>query len=330
MSVAQLDPQQQEVVSAIRAEARRRGAPRKHLLAAFETGLVEDNLHNDPGGDGDSAGWRQERRSIYKDPTKLRASVRRFFDEAQQLDDGKMTSGQLAAAVQRPRADLRGRYWDRRRDAAALLEGSGAQAARGALAARRDGESAPGAAAATVSPADKLGALLPMLQGRQSPADALMGLQQLQAAAQPSMAQQVLSAPAPQRSPRNDAERSLFMPGGGWGGTAHPVERFSRIMHARGLQTTSGKRDRHGTASGGWSDHAKDKANADARDWSGSVADMDDAAVELAHELGIKGYKKGRPLVATVEHEGIRYQVIYRSHVGGNHYDHIHMGAMAQ
>jgi hypothetical protein len=222
--------------------------------------------------------------------------------------------------------------------AAGDVPATSSRSSPGAPTADRGGESAPAAAAATVSPAEKLGALLPMLQGRQNPAEALMGLAELQASAQPSVAQQILAAPsaasgpaaAPQRRARDDAERSLFTPGGAWGGTAGPVERISARMHQRGLQTSSGKRDRHGTASGGWSDHAKDKPNADARDWSGSVAEMDQAAVELAQDLGIKGYKKGTPLVQTVVIDGIRYQVLYRTHIGGDHFTHIHMGAMAQ
>lgn len=95
-------------------------APHKHLLAAFMTGIVETNFKNLPGGDADSAGWRQERASLYPDPTNVPNSAKRFYTECKQLDHGQ-TAGELAADVQRPREDLRGRYAEERDKAATLL-----------------------------------------------------------------------------------------------------------------------------------------------------------------------------------------------------------------
>ena len=116
-------------------------------------------------------------------------------------------------------------------------------------------------------------------------------------------------------------------PGGGFGGTTRPVIELAKIGHALGLQTTSGKRGTVNTASGGVSDHYRGNTNANARDLGGSVENMDRAAVKIAKTLGIKGYKRGRPLVATVNRNGIRYQVLYRTNTGGDHFDHIHVGA---
>lgn len=118
-----LTSEQRQVLNAIKREARRRGAPRKHLLAAVETGLVESGLRNLNHGDADSEGWRQERASLYDDPTNLVASVRRFFDEAAQHDEQGITAGELAARVQRPAEQFRGRYQDRKGEAKALLQG---------------------------------------------------------------------------------------------------------------------------------------------------------------------------------------------------------------
>jgi hypothetical protein len=106
----------------------RRGATKKEIKAALETGLVESNLQNLPGGDADSAGWRQERASIYKDPTNLDASIERFFDETKAVRDKYANSGDLAAAVQRPAAQYRGRYAQRSGEAEELLGGAGASA----------------------------------------------------------------------------------------------------------------------------------------------------------------------------------------------------------
>jgi hypothetical protein len=99
---------------------KRMNAPYKHQLAAFETGLVESNMRNLPGGDADSAGWRQERASLYPDPTNVPHAAERFFNECQQLDHGQ-TAGELAADVQRPAAQYRGRYEGKSAEAATLL-----------------------------------------------------------------------------------------------------------------------------------------------------------------------------------------------------------------
>jgi uncharacterized protein (TIGR02594 family) len=109
------------VVQEILRQGRKR--PRKHVKAALETGIVESGLRNLPGGDQDSAGWRQERASLYKDPTNLRASVRRFYQEAAQHDAKGKPARELAADVQRPAAQYRGRYGDVRGQAEAILRG---------------------------------------------------------------------------------------------------------------------------------------------------------------------------------------------------------------
>jgi hypothetical protein len=62
-----------------------------------------------PGAMDDSQGWRQERASLYKDPRNLKASVRRFYAEAAKHDRGQSV-GELAADVQRPAQQFRGRY----------------------------------------------------------------------------------------------------------------------------------------------------------------------------------------------------------------------------
>ncbi len=80
------------------------------LKSAIETGLVESNLRKLPGGDGDSVLWRQERASLYKNPGNLRDSVDRYFRETRAVRGQYGTAGELAAAVQRPAAQFRGRY----------------------------------------------------------------------------------------------------------------------------------------------------------------------------------------------------------------------------
>jgi hypothetical protein len=97
------------VVNAITRIGRRRGVPDRWIQTALATGIVESNLQNLSGGDADSAGWRQERASLYKDPSNLQHSVNRFYDELKQHDRGQ-SIGELAADVQRPAEQYRGRY----------------------------------------------------------------------------------------------------------------------------------------------------------------------------------------------------------------------------
>jgi uncharacterized protein (TIGR02594 family) len=109
------------VIREILRQGRKR--PRKHVKAALETGQVESGFRNLNYGDADSKGWRQERASLYKNPTNIRASVRRFYREAAQHDAPGKKAWQLAADVQRPREDLRTRYRDARGVAEDILQG---------------------------------------------------------------------------------------------------------------------------------------------------------------------------------------------------------------
>lgn len=57
------------------------------------------------------------------------------------------------------------------------------------------------------------------------------------------------------------------------------------------------------------------------------VPKADAAASAIVSALGgpANWGKTGGNFVTTIN--GIRYQVIYRSNIGGNHYNHIHIGA---
>ncbi len=116
------DDEQLRIARAIRRIGRKRGESRKEIVAALETGLVESGLRNLNYGDADSKGWRQERASLYRNPTNVKAGINRFFDETSSMGDGKgITAGELAARVQRPREDLRGKYHERVGEAKSLL-----------------------------------------------------------------------------------------------------------------------------------------------------------------------------------------------------------------
>jgi cell wall-associated NlpC family hydrolase len=79
------------------------GATRKEKLAAAETGLVESDFENLPGGDLDSEGWRQERTSIYgtgpTGPRNVGASADRFYKELR-TDPGAHSAPTAGVAAQ--------------------------------------------------------------------------------------------------------------------------------------------------------------------------------------------------------------------------------------
>jgi hypothetical protein len=113
------------IIAAIKRRAAQVEDPRKrnrYLRAALQIGIVESGLQNLDHGDADSKGWRQERQSLYKNPTNVKASVNRVFDEMAQHDQGQ-PSWELAADVQRPAEQYRGRYRDVASQAAKLAGG---------------------------------------------------------------------------------------------------------------------------------------------------------------------------------------------------------------
>lgn len=99
-----LEPDQAKVLSTVLKQGEKMGASKREKLAAVETGLVESNLRNLGYGDADSAGWRQERASLYptgrKGPQNVKASARRFFSEIKTEGAGAPTPGLAAQGAQ--------------------------------------------------------------------------------------------------------------------------------------------------------------------------------------------------------------------------------------
>lgn len=82
---------------------------------------------------------------------------------------------------------------------------------------------------------------------------------------------------------------------------------------------------RHGpTITGGRSDHQGPPEIAWAADLPGTTSQMDAVANDLAQMFGIEWDGSG---LAEVTKDGVRYQLIYRTMVGGNHFTHVHFGA---
>jgi hypothetical protein len=116
-----LTPQASQVARKVLARGEKADATRKEKLAAAETGLVESDFENLPGGDADSEGWRQERRMYYPNPRNVKASAGRFFAETASAGRGRgETAGALAQSVQR--SAFPERYDERKPEANAILK----------------------------------------------------------------------------------------------------------------------------------------------------------------------------------------------------------------
>ena len=179
----------------------------------------------------------------YRNPTNLQASINRFFNETRAVRGRYGNAGDLAAAVQRPAAQYRGRYGQRSAEADAILRALGGDAG---------GQSSPSAATATAPDAtvpaagglDRRALLLNYLQERGNP-NALLGLaaglQQADATAAPSY-----SAPqaAQQATPTG--------PSRGAGGRMGSPDRLLELFYngPGGVNVDNGRRVGRGFVSG--------------------------------------------------------------------------------
>lgn len=157
----------------------------------------------------------------------------------------------------------------------------------------------------------------PRWQQRKDPLASLRNLT-MAAASQPVSG----AAPDPRMPPQRQPQLAAPQGGGGWAGS----KAFGgQLVKGVGLKVTSTKRDRKNTASGGVSDHWTGSKNSFAWDLGGSVRQMDRSARQILGRLGVD-WDGRSPVVVTRNIGGFRVQVLYRTNVGGNHFDHIHVG----
>jgi hypothetical protein len=111
--------------------------------------------------------------------------------------------------------------------------------------------------------------------------------------------------------------------GGRFGGTVKPGKRAMRIAARNGLTITSTKRSTGSRTS----DHHISQTTSYAVDMSNGSSptpQMDRACHQIAKRLGHPEFRAGN-LVVNIHH-GYRVQLLYRTNIGGNHFNHVHVG----
>lgn len=152
----------------------------------------------------------------------------------------------------------------------------------------------------------------------------------------------VIEAVLPQKTttptPGNGGTLKGPMPGGtnnNWGGA---LPKLISLLPPGSWFAGSQKRSKRNTKSGGVSDHYTGNSNAYACDFglsstfNGNTAAATKFAIEVANRAGqnINSWQPyvGRHLTFNTN-DGYRVQIIWQSNVGGNHYDHVHLGVRA-
>jgi len=123
--------------------------------------------------------------------------------------------------------------------------------------------------------------------------------------------------------------------GGNWGGS---LPKLISILPPGNWYAGSQKRSKVNTASGGVSDHYIGKTNSYAGDFglssafNGSKEAATKFAIGVANNAG-QNISSWSPYIGSHltfnTNDGYRIQIIWLSNVGGNHYDHVHVGVRA-
>lgn len=343
-----LTASQRAVANRIISVGKRKGATPKELLAAMMTAATESNFSNPSGGDRDSAGWRQERAQFYRNPTNVKAAASRFFDETRAVRGKYGRAGDLAQAVQR--SAFPGRYEQNRGIAREALREAGVSGG---------GDGFGGSVQlqdvvlgrksifdkAGYAQAQKEFALNQLLTARHGPQGSVMQRVGL------------LADVAPERSSFTRSKLTSQIVGGdtlSYGDSFGGSGKRGRVNIAGGanragvgvqpivkqflsaaagiaktpITVTTGTNHNRMTVNGNVSDH-----------WDGHASDIavpvdsakgDRIAAAALMEAGVPRSKAmamaRRGGLYTLNHNGRRIQVIWKTNEGGNHHNHVHVG----
>jgi hypothetical protein len=357
---AKLDREQRRVARQADREADRFGASPMERLALFETLAVEATFRNPAGGDLDSVGALQERSHYGSVQRRLNVKLasRRFLSEARAMRESGQkfrNAGELAASVQRPREDLRGRYHEERGTALEVVNRYGGLRNRGGATGGLGGRAAGGGSGAVGSGAvgattfdpgnpqatqsSLAAAPVPIASAPVAPPEFIAqpvmpaGYQQAPSAGGPAPPPEVsspeasglaedfspeLAAPGDRANGRGNRANGGSAKLGGGEGLMPARQLMQDLVRSYKLPITARKEPGHAT--GG--DHDPNTKGATAWDLGGDEATREAAFRDLTRALGVKGAKyKGKDVNVVVD--GLRYQIISRDHGSG---PHLHVG----
>lgn len=323
---------QLDTARTIIAVGRSMGASRRVIKSALMTALMESSLNPRAKNQYGFVGWRQEHPIYYGkyDRTNPRGQARRYFREARGVTG---SAAQIAAKVQRPEPSARGKYAQYGGQAGALLRQLGG--AGGGSSLSSDGGSggrAPQVAQYKVvkgrEKTDVDAALIDaLLSGRKNPVTTALAA--VDAGLYTSQTEDRLVR-------RKQAQVEVGLPGAEGGAKLAPgadrkgqktnpnVLRFvGQIAGIFGsdLTITTGTNHRRMTVNGKVSDH-----------WDGNAADIPATGRRLIRLGQAALIAAGMDPARARKQKGGLYnvgghQIIFNTHIGGNHTNHLHVSA---
>lgn len=330
--MARLNRTQRRTARIFTREADRAHASPRERKALFEAGLVEANLTNPRGGDASSVGSLQEQShygSVQRRMNRGKAA-RRFLTEARAVNRRgfKGSAGQLAQAVQR--SAFPGRYDERSDEADAILAHFAAKSSN-----PRDTAAATQTMRQHVAPVsyegERRAAALSYFSQRGRPG-ALLGLAQSLSAIPPDQPGGTVALPA---APGRRRRRRGTVPGSGGG---HIVTAAGANLPGRPMQSATRKfvRKVSGIAGetltiGTGTNHKLMTVNGNPSDHPGGMAADIPAKGERLIRLGQAALIAAgmNPKKARKQRGGLYningHQIIFNTHEGGDHTDHLHV-----
>ena len=155
------------------------------------------------------------------------------------------------------------------------------------------------------------------IEGREEPVDSELKITPDEEAELDDMLKE-----AEARATAEAAPTGLGPLGGGLGGSDKPIKLAIRIGKRNRLVITSTKRASGATTS----DHHVSQQRSSAADMSNGSSptpQMDKTAREIATLLGHPEFRAGN---LRVNLHGYRVQLLWRTNIGGNHFNHVHVG----
>lgn len=354
---AGLSSSQFKLAKQIYRVGRRKKAKPKYQKAAMATAQVEANFSNPSGGDGTSAGWRQEidtYGSVAK-RTNVKGAASRFFNEAKQLDKGQ-SAWTLAQDVQRSaypsryreekdvalrvldalrKRELGGKSKGKRKSGSSLKAGTKTKTVRGTTKklefqkgrsnaeARQDLLRSYVLSGASEDPKGRLNLALGLADLADEPGSLSVKTKPTKQKVKVGTTRKVEAKGGKDRRKKGESSKGLKS-GGDWDRTQHLARYAVRVAKRRGHSISSRKRT--STFGNPGSDHYVGNKNAYAVDIPATGSAGKKLAKRIAKKYGIKGDVTGtydRRIVK--DNKGRKFSIQILWAVEG-HYDHVHVG----